>query len=53
MGKTFKHNQDFGDARKRKFEERRKKKLRKIVAHERNLEPKNEETSPKQENQKN
>ena len=48
MGKTFKHNQDFGDARKRKFSELRKKKLRKIVAHERNLEPIKDEVDPKE-----
>ncbi len=43
MGKTFKHNQDHGDVNKAKFADRRKKKLRKIVSHNQNLEVKNED----------
>jgi len=45
MGKTFKDSED--DYRnKKKFSDRRKKKLRKIVAHEKELEVEKEETIP-------
>ena len=38
MGKTFKDDDDYGRFAKQKFSERRRKKLRKIVTHNKQLE---------------